>query len=53
MFERGYTAFKRHNEEHSSGLGLLPLRRIMEGLGGSIEIRSKVGEGTEVMLTFP
>ena len=53
VFERGYTGFNGHNEEHSSGLGLYLCRRIMEGLGGSIEIRSKVGEGTEVMLTFP
>ena len=53
VFDRGYTGFNGHNEEHSSGLGLYLCRRIMEGMGGSIAIRSKVGKGTAVMLTFP
>lgn len=53
VFERGYTGFNGHNEEHSSGLGLYLCRRIMEGLGGSIAIRSEPGKGTDVLLTFP
>ncbi len=53
VFERGYTGFNGHNEEHSSGLGLYLCRRIMEGLGGGISIRSEVGKGTSVTVTFP
>jgi len=35
------------------GLGLSICKKIMETLGGSIEIKSKVNEGTEVYLSFP
>jgi len=36
-----------------SGLGLAISRSIVENLGGTIEIRSQVGEGTEVVLMLP
>lgn len=35
------------------GLGLSICKKIMESLGGSIEIKSKVKEGSEVVLNFP
>jgi signal transduction histidine kinase len=35
------------------GLGLSICKKIMDSLGGSIEIKSRVNEGTEVMLSFP
>jgi signal transduction histidine kinase len=35
------------------GLGLSICKKIMDSLNGSIEIESKVNEGTEVLLTFP
>ena len=36
-----------------TGLGLYNCDRMMRSLGGQMEIRSKVGEGTEVVLYFP
>ena len=36
-----------------SGMGLLFCRRVMNALGGTIEVRSEVGLGTEVLLYFP
>jgi len=35
------------------GLGLFLVRRIMEGHGGTVNIESKVGEGTQVFLELP
>jgi ligand-binding sensor domain-containing protein/signal transduction histidine kinase len=37
----------------SSGQGLAGLRRRAEALGGSIEIKSRVGEGTSIRLRIP
>lgn len=36
-----------------SGLGLSVCRKVMETHGGTIDIRSALGEGTEVTLRFP
>ncbi len=36
-----------------TGFGLLSIRRRLESIGGSMEIRSLPGEGTEVALTAP
>ncbi len=36
-----------------SGMGLLFCQRVMSALGGSIEVRSRLGQGTSVMLYFP
>ncbi|MBN2578944.1 MAG: sensor histidine kinase [Pirellulales bacterium] len=36
-----------------SGLGLPTARRIIEGLGGQIELQSAVGRGTQVTITLP
>lgn len=39
--------------ERSTGLGLAIVRRIVEGHGGTIRIRSVVGEGSTFTLTLP
>jgi len=39
--------------ETSTGLGLSIVKRLMFELGGSIQVKSKTGEGTEVALLFP
>jgi len=39
--------------EGGTGLGLSIVRRIIEGLGGSVELESKRGAGTEVTLSIP
>jgi len=36
-----------------TGLGLAISQRIVKGHGGSIEVQSRVGEGTEFILRFP
>jgi len=36
-----------------SGLGLAITRNIVEGLGGSVEVRSQVGHGTTVEIVLP
>jgi len=36
-----------------TGLGLAISQRIVKGHGGSIEVQSRVGEGTEFVLRFP
>lgn len=36
-----------------TGLGLATVRRLLEGMGGRIEVRSRVGRGTRMRLVFP
>jgi len=36
-----------------TGLGLAICRQLMEQQGGAIEIKSKVGEGTRVVIVLP
>jgi nitrogen fixation/metabolism regulation signal transduction histidine kinase len=48
VFDLFYTT-----KEKGSGLGLPICKKIMEDHGGSIEIESKIGEGTTVILKFP
>lgn len=50
IFEPFYTT-KRSGK--GTGLGLSVVRNIMEGLGGSIELESRPGEGTIFRLYFP
>ncbi|MEI6520120.1 MAG: PAS domain S-box protein [bacterium] len=39
--------------EHSNGFGLFNIREQVEGLGGCMEIKSTVGEGTSISLFLP
>ncbi|NEW08548.1 PAS domain S-box protein [Paenibacillus sp. SYP-B3998] len=40
-------------KEKGTGLGLMVCYRIIEGHGGTMKIRSKLGEGTTVEITLP
>lgn len=54
VFERFYRGSPaRGAKEGESGLGLYIVRSIMEGCGGSVEIKSEPDKGTSVILTFP
>ena len=50
--EKFYKADKSHSEE-GNGLGLSLVKRILELHKGSIEIKSKVGKGTLVIVKLP
>ena len=48
IFDLFYTS-----REEGTGLGLAMCRKIVDNHGGSIEVESEVGEGTEFVLVFP
>lgn len=50
MFEPGVST---HEDDSHRGLGLYIAKRMVDGLGGSIEARNKPGKGAEVVLTIP
>ena len=54
IFERFYRAGPDPNEEsRSGGLGLAIAQAIINAHGGTINCKSKVGEGSEFFLAFP
>lgn len=54
IFERFYRVDQSRNANTGgSGLGLAIAKQIMEGHGGTIGARSKLSEGTTIILTIP
>ncbi len=52
VFERRYKA-PGSGLRSGSGLGLAIVKRVVDAHGGSIDIESKAGEGTQVTVTLP
>lgn len=50
IFEWGYTGYNGRLDKRSTGVGLALVKQVMEMLENKIEIRSVLGEGTEVLL---
>lgn len=54
IFERFYRVDKaRSRKMGGTGLGLAIVKEMIQGNDGTIDIRSKVNEGTEVVITLP
>lgn len=52
IFERGFTGYNGRLDKRSSGIGLYLCRRVLEQLGVSVSVESRVGDGTKVALTL-
>ena len=50
IWEKGYTGYNGHANEHSTGIGLYLCRQITNRLGYGLDIASKEGEGTKVTI---
>ena len=53
IFEPFYRCAEKNEKSSGSGLGLTFCKKIMESHSGVIDVSSRVGEGTNFVLTFP
>ncbi|MWV43674.1 HAMP domain-containing protein [Paenibacillus sp. HJL G12] len=54
IFERFYRVEKSRSRQHGgSGLGLSIVKKLVELQGGTVEVNSRVGDGTTFRIVFP
>ncbi|KAF1841778.1 uncharacterized protein K460DRAFT_173295 [Cucurbitaria berberidis CBS 394.84] len=54
LFNEAFEPFRKHNPHSAgTGVGLNVVQRIIEDIGGSVEITSHPGKGTDVTLRLP
>lgn len=53
IFERGFTGCNGRTDKRATGIGLYLCRRIFDRLGISVQVQSRVGEGTTMDLSVP
>jgi signal transduction histidine kinase len=53
MLSRGGSTASEVTEFSGRGVGISAVRKVVEGLGGKVTVRSRRGEGTEVTATVP
>lgn len=54
LFKEAFVPFRKHNPHSTgTGVGLTVVRRIIEEVGGWIEITSESNKGTEITLQLP
>lgn len=53
LFERFYQPTDGKSDDHGNGLGLSIAKSLVEAHGGTIQVTSRVGEGTRVTLNLP
>lgn len=53
LFEKFYRVHEHENETSGTGLGLSICKEIVQGHGGRIEVKSKVGVGTNFIIHLP
>ena len=50
---KGFDLKKNHGKRERGHYGLLGMQERIQLLGGQVEFRSRIGEGTRVILTLP
>ncbi len=53
IFDKGFTSTTRHQDQASTGMGLYLSRRAAEALSIRMEVDSRPGSGTRMILRFP
>lgn len=53
IFEAGFTSTSDHGDREATGMGLYLTKEAAEAMGIEIDVQSRYGEGTSVILTFP
>ena len=52
IFERGFTGYNGRLDKKSTGIGLYLCKQILDKLSHTIQVESRMGEGTKVILGF-